>query len=135
MEEMESIDSNSDIELMDEDPDPVNISIKRKHPIHGYFVYSSESQTSRCVFKGCATKLKGKNPTNLVAHLKAKHRKEHEEYSKLKKAYDVGFKKPKVSDKKARTSASHQPSLKSVSIIVYILSVIFVLMPSVHLCF
>ena len=30
---MESIDSNSDIELMDEDPDTVNISIKRKHPI------------------------------------------------------------------------------------------------------
>ena len=51
MEEMESIDSNSDIELMDEDPDPVNISIKRKHPIHRYFVYSSESQTRRlCVW-------------------------------------------------------------------------------------
>ena len=89
---------------MDEDPDPVNISIKRKHPIHGYFVYSSESQTSCCVFKGCSTKLKRKNPSN---HLKAKHRKEHEEYLNLKKAYDVGFRKPKVSEKKARTSASH----------------------------
>ena len=106
----------TDLEIV-EDPETVNIS---NHPIHRYFLYNNESKYSSCVVKGCSTKLKGKNTTNLVTHLKTKHRKEHDAFILLQKLYAEGKKnksKVNVQTKASNSSkSSYQPSLKSVSI-------------------
>jgi hypothetical protein len=54
--------------------------------------------------------LKGKNTTNLVAHLKTNHRKEHDAFMLLQKLYAEGKKnksKVNVQKKKASPQSPH----------------------------
>lgn len=72
------------------DPPSANDSTisKRKHPIHQYFLFEAESETSSCTIKGCKTKIKGKNTTILITHLNTQHKKVHEKYLKLTEVFD-----------------------------------------------
>ena len=102
---------------------PMDTEQNSKHPVHSYFNFDEKKNRSVCVT--CKDSISGKNPTNLINHLKkngphtkAKH---HEEHSLLKTRYDESRKKSQAEKRNRdevltlQTKQTKQPRITEVT--------------------
>ncbi len=113
----------------DENQNPDQRFKKLKHPIHFYFSFDKKSDKSKCLVANssivgnpkCGAFLKGKNPTNLVNHVRTKHVGAFKEYliKKAEKDKEDEAKKKKTSPSTvsdvSKSNSMVQPTLSEVS--------------------
>ncbi|KZR98840.1 Uncharacterized protein APZ42_005558, partial [Daphnia magna] len=84
----------------------------KRNPIHHYFTYNKQSNKSKCNTVLCGVELSGKNPTNLINHLKkSTHKKDYLKYLK-----DVSDKKETPSEKAKKQNLSKNEKHKQVTL-------------------
>lgn len=86
----------------------VEASYERTHPVFRFFKFNSVHGKSECIVDGCGVLRNGKNPANLINHLRVKHPKKA--YTEFMAKWTTNWARPKRTTRMVNLTDITQPS-------------------------